>query len=296
MALVEGERGVLGRHAVCRSPVAIVVMVISARAPVEGARHTGARMLAPWGRGGRPCDDRGVAATTRTSMPPAAWEDEGVQSRRFSLLLCTVLAAVAVQGAVQPGAVQQVAVSTLLAASLLLSFRIARASPPVLRLAIALAVAGVAVSVLRAATGAIGDGEARVMNALLVILGPPAVGLGVVRNLRAHRQVRLEAVMGVLSLYMLLGLLFAFVYGAIDRLGGDPFFAGGEDASVAHCVYFSFTTLTTSGFGDFTARTDVGHTLTILEALIGQIYLVTVVSLIVSNLGRRGQSERAAEW
>jgi hypothetical protein len=54
-------------------------------------------------------------------------------------------------------------------------------------------------------------------------------------------------------------------------------------------VYFSFTTLTTAGFGDLTARTDLGHTLTVFEALIGQIYLVTVVSLIVSNLGRRGR-------
>jgi hypothetical protein len=282
MTLVKGERRVLGRHA---------VMVIPARAPVEGARHTRARMLAPWGRGGRPCDDRGVAATTRTSGPSAAGEADGVQSRRFSLLLCTVVAAVAVQGAVQPGAVQQVVISTLLAASLLLSFRIARVTRPVLNLAIALAVAGVAVSVLRAATGLVGDGEARVMNALLVTLGPPAVGLGVIRNLRGHREVRLEAVMGVLSLYMMLGLLFAFVYGAIDRLGGAPFFEGQEEASVSNCVYFSFTTLTTAGFGDLTARTDLGHTLTVFEALIGQIYLVTVVSLIVSNLGRRGRSE-----
>ena len=232
---------------------------------------------------------------TRTSAAPAAGEAEGVQSRRFSLLLCSVVAAVAVQGAVQPGALQQVAISTLLAASLLLSFRIARVTRPVLNLAIALAVAGVAISVLRAATGLVGDGEARVMNALLVTLGPPAVGLGVIRNLRAHREVRLEAVMGVLSLYMLLGLLFAFVYGAIDELGGAPFFEDGKDASVAHCVYFSFTTLTTAGFGDLTARTDLGHTLTVFEALVGQIYLVTVVSLIVSNLGRRGRPGRAEE-
>jgi hypothetical protein len=212
---------------------------------------------------------------------------DGRQPQRFALLLCSVVASVAVLGAVSPGAVQQVAVSVLLAVSLLLSFRIARVNRRLMVLAVAVAVTGVAVSLLEAFSGTVGDGEARVMNALLVSLGPPAVGLGVIRNLRAHREVRLGAVMGVLSLYMLLGLLFAFVYGAIDRLGGDPFFSGGQDASVAHCVYFSFTTLTTAGFGDLTARTDLGHTLTVFEALVGQIYLVTVVSLIVSNLGRR---------
>ncbi len=212
---------------------------------------------------------------------------DGLQPRRFALLLCSIVASVAVLGATAPGGVQQVVISMLLGASLLLSFRIAHVTRKLLVLAIAIAVVGVTVSVLEASTDTVGDGEARVMNALLVVLGPPAIGLGVIRNLRAHREVRLEAVMGVLSLYMLIGLLFAFVYGAMDRLGGAPFFDERHAATVANCVYFSFTTLTTAGFGDLTARTDLGHTLTVFEALTGQIYLVTVVSLIVSNLGRR---------
>ena len=227
------------------------------------------------------------AAAVRAAPREDRGPGDSMQPRRFALLLASVIASVAVEGTIAPGAVQQVVVSALLAASLLLAFRIAHVTRQLMAVAVFIAVAGVTVSVLRAATGLVGDGEARAMNALLVMLGPPAVGLGVMRNLRASREVRLEAVMGVLSLYMLLGLLFAFVYGAIDRLGGDPFFADGGDATVAHCVYFSFTTLTTAGFGDFTARTNLGHTLTVFEALIGQIYLVTVVSVIVSNLGGR---------
>jgi hypothetical protein len=42
--------------------------------------------------------------------------------------------------------------------------------------------------------------------------------------------------------------------------------------------------MTTVGYGDLTARTDFGHALSTTEALIGQIYLVTIVALIVSNL------------
>ena len=98
----------------------------------------------------------------------------------------------------------------------------------------------------------------------------------------------MEAVFGVLCLYILLGMSFAFIYGAIGRLAGR-FFAQGSSASVAHCLYFSFTTLTTVGYGDLTAASNLGHTLSVSEALLGQIYLVTVVSLIVGNLGRRGQ-------
>jgi hypothetical protein len=147
--------------------------------------------------------------------------------------------------------------------------------------------------VLRSATDIVGDGEARAMNAFVVLFGPPAIAIGVIRSLRASRMVRLDAVMGVLSLYVMLGLLFAFVFGAIDRLGGDPFFANGAPATVAKCLYFSFTTLTTVGYGDLAARTDLGHTVCVFEMLIGQIYLVTVVSLIVSNLGRRDPPQRA---
>src|SRR4051812_45770191 len=164
--------------------------------------------------------------------------DAPAQPQRFGLVLGAVVTSMIVQGTVAPGAVQQIVVSVLLAAILLLSFRIARVLPPVMRVAAVVAVVGVAVSVLRAVTGAVGDGEARAINAVLVAAGPPAVGLGVVRSLRASGQVRLEAVMGVLALYMLLGMLFAFVYGAIDNLGGHPFFAENVPATVANCLYF----------------------------------------------------------
>lgn len=212
---------------------------------------------------------------------------EGERPARYGLLLVTVVALVAVQGAVPSGRGQQLVVSGLLAASVVLALDVARVSRGVMVTGTTLAAAGLVVAVLRAAGVAIGDGEARLMNAVVVAGCPPALALGVLRSLRASREVRVEAVMGVLTLYMLIGLLFAFVYGAIDLLGGHPFFADGGTATTAHCVYFSFTTLTTVGYGDFTAAGNVGRTLSIFEALMGQIYLVTVVSLIVSNLGRR---------
>ena len=148
--------------------------------------------------------------------------------------------------------------------------------------------------VVRARGGGVGAGAAGLMNMALVALGPPAVAGGVVRDLRATREVRLTAVLGVLSLYLLLGMFFAFAYVAIDNLGGHPFFEDGEEATASACLYFSFITLTTVGFGDLVARSDLGHTLAALEALIGQIYLVTVVSLIVSNLGFSRRTQAAA--
>ena len=214
---------------------------------------------------------------------------------RFGLLMLAAILSLAVQGIVPPSAAQQVAVTALAGACLVLAFRAADLAPRLVALGAALAIAIVVLSVLRAATGDIGEGVARAMNAALVALAPPAVAIGVLADLRSRGEVRVQAVMGVLSLYVLLGMLFGFVYGAIDRFGGNPFFAGGSAATVSRCLYFSFATLTTVGYGDLVARTDTGHTLAIFEALVGQIYLVTIVSLIVSNLGGRGARARRDE-
>lgn len=213
---------------------------------------------------------------------------------RFGLLLLTTFVSLGVQGTMGPGDVQQVLVTALAAAALLLALRSAEVSPRLLNVARVLAVAMLAASIFRVTAGGIGEGAARVMYATLVVFAPPAVVIGIVRELRLSHRVRLDAVMGVLSLYMLLGMLFGFVFGAIDEFGGDPFFAGGQPATLANCLYFSFTTLTTTGYGDFAARSDLGHTLSVFEALIGQIYLVTVVSLIVSNLGQPARRARDA--
>jgi Ion channel len=220
-------------------------------------------------------------------MPPQTRE-----RARYGFLLLVTVGSLAVQGTVEPSALQRVVVTALAGASLLLAFRAARLSPRLIAFAGGIAVAALAVSIVRATTGGIGEGAALITNAALVALGPPAIAVGLVRDLRATGVVRIESLFGVLSLYVLIGMAFGFVYAAIDRLGGNPFFAEGSP-TVAHCIYFSFTTLATVGYGDFVARTDLGHTLAVSEALIGQIYLVTVVSLIVSNLRRWPRDETA---
>ena len=108
----------------------------------------------------------------------------------------------------------------------------------------------------------------------------------------------IHAIAGVLALYLLIGMAFAFLYGGIDHVSSTPFFADNVPATVSRCLYFSFTTLTTVGYGDMVADTDLGRTLAIFEALLGQIYLVTIVSLLVGNLGpldpRRGRPRAGA--
>jgi Ion channel len=212
---------------------------------------------------------------------------------RFGLLLGAIIVAFAFQGIASPNEWQEVVISGLLGSTFLLALWAGEVRPLVLRLGVVI-VAGVFIlSVVEAVNGNPSGGALRVANAALVLLAPPAIIAGVVRILRARQTVTLEAVFGVLSIYILLGMFFAFLFGAIDRLGGAPFFAGGQKTTVAQCLYFSFTTLTTVGYGDLTARTNLGHTLSVSEALLGQIYLVTIVSLIVANLGRSRPEARS---
>ncbi len=149
-------------------------------------------------------------------------------------------------------------------------------------------------SILEAATGHGASSGARISNMLLVLFAPPAIVIGVIRTLRARGRVTVEAVFGTLCLYVLIGMFFAFLYGTIDRVSG-PFFSQDVSATVARCLYFSFTTLTTTGYGDLTAASNLGHTLAVSEALFGQIYLVTVVAVIVGNLSRPRRGARGAE-
>jgi len=83
--------------------------------------------------------------------------------------------------------------------------------------------------------------------------------------------------------------VFAFAIGVTADLSPSPYFGVDGEGDVSDHVYFSFTSLTTTGFGDLAAATRFGRGLTVLETLIGTIYLVTVIALLVSNLrpGRR---------
>ena len=105
----------------------------------------------------------------------------------------------------------------------------------------------------------------------------------------AQNEVNSRSVAGAICVYMLFGMLFLFLYGVLATLGHGPFFAQGTDGTRPLRLYFSYVTLATLGYGDYTPAGNLGHALAVLEALIGQLYLVTVVAVVVTRLGRPGQ-------
>jgi hypothetical protein len=112
----------------------------------------------------------------------------------------------------------------------------------------------------------------------------------------AQQEVNARSVAGAICVYVLFGLVFMFVYGILATVDSSPFFAQGTDGTRPLRLYFSYVTLATLGYGDYTAAGNLGHALAILEALIGQLYLVTVVAVVVTRLGRpTGRRDQADE-
>jgi Ion channel len=126
-----------------------------------------------------------------------------------------------------------------------------------------------------------------VVIAILLVTSAAVILAGLAR-LVGERGVVLPVVLGALAVYVLVGLVFAFAIGAAAVGGSGWFFASGTDATQSARAYYSFTTLTTTGFGDLTAATRGGRALAVLEMLLGQLYLVTVIATLVGNLRRDG--------
>jgi hypothetical protein len=138
--------------------------------------------------------------------------------------------------------------------------------------------------------GAAPGGLVALLNALLVATAPVAIAWSILRR----GVIDVRTVLGALCIYVLLGMFWAFVFTAVGAFAPDPFFAQLSDPTSADYQYFSFVTQTTVGYGDLTAGGNFPRAIVVLEALLGQIYLVTVVALLVSNLGR-GRGARAHE-
>jgi hypothetical protein len=123
-----------------------------------------------------------------------------------------------------------------------------------------------------------GKGAAELWKALMLLM----TAIVVVRRVLARPTVSIESIYGAFSAYLIAGLMFAACYAAVQDLGGPGFFAGKEPADTQTFQYFSFTTLTTLGYGDFTAAGNGGRSIAVMEALTGQVFLATLVARLVS--------------
>jgi Ion channel len=198
----------------------------------------------------------------------------------YGTLLVLIVAAYMIMALVEDSKWARTVTGALFGATLLLALHTSQVRGRIIRIAAVL----VGLLVAWSAALAITDREpftgSSHLTILLIALAPAVILYRVFR----HPVINVETILGAIDAYLLIGISFAALY--LMQEDVDPHFFSQGAASGVKFLYFSFVVITTLGFGDLTPRTDVGRVVVSLEALLGQIFLVTVVAVLVANIGR----------
>ena len=209
-------------------------------------------------------------------------------SHSYAVLLAVIVTSLAFQSAAPDARWSRMVIVALQALTLLLALWTSRTPERDFRWGL-VAAAGALVATGFLATQnnpKLHNGGVLLVGALVVVIVPAVIAHGVFHGIRERGRVTLQTAFGALCIYLLIGMLFAFSFGAVAVLQYGPLFSNGTEGDLQSHLYFSFITITTTGYGDLSPAGDLARSLSILEALIGQLYLVTVVAVIVGNLGR----------
>ncbi|MEM8612099.1 MAG: potassium channel family protein [Cyanobacteria bacterium P01_H01_bin.105] len=114
------------------------------------------------------------------------------------------------------------------------------------------------------------------------------------RDIFTAPNVTLDTVRGGISVYMLIGFVWALLYGIVNTLDANAFSQPLlQQDSYLRTIHFSFTTLTTLGYGDIVPLSEVAQVLTNLEAIVGQMYSSVLIAILIgSYLAQRSNSVR----
>ncbi len=131
--------------------------------------------------------------------------------------------------------------------------------------------------------------ESAVVGGVSLVLIGVVIATNVL-TLVGWNRVDTATVLGVLCVYLLLALLFASVHQLLAAFS-EPYLNGTPDPpSASDLLYFSVITITTVGYGDITPASEPARSVAVTEALVGQLYLVSVVAGVVA--GWRASDER----
>jgi hypothetical protein len=206
------------------------------------------------------------------------------QPDEYGLALVLIMATIVTIAIVGSRPIGQLFAAALSGGTLLFILYTSQAPRRTLRVATALvilALAGTTAGIV--AQNGFENGTAYgLMIAFIAMVSPVIIASRIVR----HETITLRTVAGALCLYLLIGLFFATLYGLLSQLQDGTFFVQTEHPDALDFIYFSFITLTTTGYGDFTAAFPLGRMLAVTEALFGQLYLVSAVALLIANIGR----------
>jgi hypothetical protein len=197
----------------------------------------------------------------------------------YGLVLLLILIAYALSAAITAAWAMSL-VLTVQIATVWVTLRVSRAR----RVARAITNAILVISALAAVVNlfihreTVGTGLLAVLSGLLYLVAPFAI----VRHLAQRPAVDRETVLGAIAAYLLVGMFFAFLYRALGALQPGRFFGTQGEGTFPQDLFFSFTTLTTTGYGNLVPAGNPGQSFAVLEMLVGQLFLVTAVAKVIS--------------
>ncbi|MEM6255560.1 MAG: ion channel [Cyanobacteria bacterium P01_D01_bin.156] len=114
------------------------------------------------------------------------------------------------------------------------------------------------------------------------------------RDIFTTRTVTIDTVRGGISVYMLIGFVWALLYGIINTLDANAFSQPLiQQGSYLRTIHFSFTTLTTLGYGDIVPLSEVAQVFTNLQAIVGQMYSSVLIAILIgSYLAQRSTNRK----
>jgi hypothetical protein len=174
------------------------------------------------------------------------------------------------------------------AALLVISLHHSRVHPRLMKAAIVILVLVGIGTLLSSIARLLNVGEDRHMVALASFLYALLFAVAfpsIVRRAFQHRNVTLNTLAAGISAYLIIGLWFATIYRGMASIQGGEFFAQPGPLRPGDFVYFSFITLTTVGYGDLSPFSNSARSAAVIEAVLGQVFLVTAVARIVSLMG-----------
>jgi ion channel len=178
----------------------------------------------------------------------------------------------------------------ILGGTVLFALLASRAGRHAWRLALLL----IPVAVVIGIVGRLDDGRGYQLTAAIVSLILPLVAIiALGRRVVVEQTVSGKTILGLLSIYLLIGMFFAALYATIGLAANEPFFAQTKTPEPVDFTYFSYITIATVGYGDLTPANPLPRMLAAIEGLTGQLYLVTVVAVAVSRV--RTRRDRASE-
>jgi voltage-gated potassium channel Kch len=217
-------------------------------------------------------------------------------SDSYGLLLALLLLDYVLLSLIQTRRWSDLVVGVPIELSLLLAMHTSRANIHAIRLARLAGVLVVTLGIVSAFTGQnLLSGAIGFLFCVLLIVSIFVI----LRRVLGHERVGTETILGALCVYIMIGLMFTFLFIAIARVSTTPFLAQPPPYhSPADYLYLSFVTLTTVGFGDLTPASKLARSVVVLEALMGQVFLVTLVARLVALFGteqRRSEADVARE-